>query len=146
MGGPRRVVVTGLGLVSPLGTGVEFGWQRLLRGETATRCCTRLSQDRLLRLPCQVAAEVEHGEGIGQFELSRWVPPELRRNTRPYVHYALGAGQQALSVRDCPDQDLHPRLIRRQSPAQCLTVQSAPRRTRDGTKPQQVSPGVNGRV
>jgi 3-oxoacyl-[acyl-carrier-protein] synthase II len=88
----RRVVVTGLGLVTPLATGVGRSWERLLRGDTAVARCTRLPLERLARLPCQIAAEVTHGSDEGQFDLERWVPPELRRHTRPFVHYALAAG------------------------------------------------------
>ena len=94
----RRVVVTGLGLVTPLGTGVQHCWSRLLRGEVATQRCTRVPDELLERMSCHVAAEVEHGTGEGAFDIERWVPADLRRNTRPYVHYALGAGAQALEV------------------------------------------------
>jgi 3-oxoacyl-[acyl-carrier-protein] synthase II len=92
----RRVVVTGLGLVKPLATGVGRSWERLLRGDTAVARCTRLPLDRLDRLPCQIAAEVARGTDDGQFDLERWVPSELRRHTRPFVHYALAAGAEAL--------------------------------------------------
>jgi 3-oxoacyl-[acyl-carrier-protein] synthase II len=93
----RRVVVTGLGLVTPLATGVSLSWERLLRGETAVARCSRVDPERLARLPCQIAAEVAHGTGEGEFDLERWVPPELRRHTRPFIHYALAAGEQALA-------------------------------------------------
>ena len=55
----RRVVVTGLGLVTPLGTGVQLSWSRLLRGDTAVARCSRVEPSRLSKLPCQIAAEVK---------------------------------------------------------------------------------------
>jgi hypothetical protein len=129
----RRVVVTGVGLVTPLGTGVGPSWARLLAGDSAVGRTTRVaSEERLARLPCQLAAQVRHGappspapaagypppssdragdgcivsapwqvvhgEGAAEFDSSVWVPRELRRHTQPYVHYALGAGGEALAV------------------------------------------------
>ena len=92
----RRVVVTGLGLVTPLATGVALSWERLLRGHTAVGRCTKVDPAKLARLPCQLAAEVRSGKGEGEFDVEAWVPPELRRHTRPFIHYALAAGREAL--------------------------------------------------
>ena len=92
----RRVVVTGLGLVTPLATGVALSWERLLRGHTAVGRCTKVDPAKLARLPCQLAAEVISGKGEGEFDVEAWVPPELRRHTRPFIHYALAAGREAL--------------------------------------------------
>ena len=94
---PRRVVVTGLGLVTPLATGVTRSWERLLRADSAVARCTRLDEDKLARLPCQIAAEVSYGSAEGEFDVERVVPPELRRHTSAFVHYALAAGAEALA-------------------------------------------------
>ena len=94
---PRRVVVTGLGLVTPLATGVARSWERLLRADSAVARCTRLPEDKLARLPCQIAAEVSYGSAEGEFDVERVVPPELRRHTSAFVHYALAAGAEALA-------------------------------------------------
>ena len=49
----RRVVVTGLGLVTPLGVGTQHVWERLVAAECAVRRCTLVPEERLAKLPCQ---------------------------------------------------------------------------------------------
>ncbi len=60
-------------------------------------CGMQVEAERLGRLPCQIAAEVRYGDGEGEFNIERWVPPELTRHTRPFIHYALAAGEMALN-------------------------------------------------
>ena len=56
----RRVVITGLGLVSPLGCGYEKTWERLTAGKSATR---RIENFDVSDLTCQIACQVPHGDG-----------------------------------------------------------------------------------
>jgi 3-oxoacyl-[acyl-carrier-protein] synthase II len=100
----RRVVVTGLGLVTPLGTGVQTSWDQLLAGKTGVRALTvqdlKLTDDKLLQmLPSQVAAPVLHGTSPGAFDDSKWqnlVAPH-------FITYALCAAEEALT-----DANWHP--------------------------------------
>ncbi|CAM6028245.1 unnamed protein product [Sphagnum balticum] len=100
----RRVVVTGLGLVTPLGTGVQTSWDQLLAGKTGVRALTvqdlKLTDDKLLQmLPSQVAAPVLHGTSPGAFDDSQWknlVAPH-------FITYALCAAEEALT-----DANWHP--------------------------------------
>jgi len=70
-------IVAGLGLVTPLGTGVQTSWDQLLAGKTGVRALTvqdlKLTDDKLLQmLPSQVAAPVLHGTSPGAFDDSKW--------------------------------------------------------------------------
>ena len=56
----RRVVITGLGMVTPMGCGVEATWRRLVAGESAA---ARVENFDVSDLPCQIAAQVPRGAG-----------------------------------------------------------------------------------
>lgn len=85
---PRhRVVITGLGAVTPLGLTAEETWQRLLRGESGVRRIERFDPSDL---PVQIAAEVR------DFRLGDWVDPKTARQMAMFSQYALEAGGQAL--------------------------------------------------
>jgi len=90
----RRVVVTGLGLCTPLGVGVEFVWRRLLLGECGIRSLP--DKPSFKDLPCQVAGMVPVGMGPGEFNLAGYVSkPDLRMMSRDSV-YSLGIALEAL--------------------------------------------------
>ncbi len=89
----RRVVVTGLGLVTPLGDGVETSWSRLIAGRSGIR---RIDRFDVSDLPCRIAGLVPQGEEEGGFRPTDYVEPrELRRNDL-FIVYALAAATQAL--------------------------------------------------
>lgn len=91
----RRVVVTGLGLVTPLGDGVEASWSRLIEGRSGIR---RIEHFDVSDLPAKIAGLVPRGDGPGEFLAERYVEArELRRND-PFIVYAIAAATQA--VRD----------------------------------------------
>ncbi len=91
----RRVVITGLGMVSPLACGVEATWSRLLAGQSASR---RISRFDPSHLACQVAAEVPRGDGSdGTFNPDDWVEPKEQRKVDPFIVYAIAAADQALA-------------------------------------------------
>ncbi|MCS7256074.1 MAG: beta-ketoacyl-ACP synthase II [Thermomicrobium sp.] len=83
----RRVVITGLGAVTPLGLTAEETWQCLLRGESGVR---RIERFDASDLPVQIAAEVR------DFRLGDWVDPKTARQMAMFSQYALEAGGQAL--------------------------------------------------
>lgn len=92
----RRVVVTGLGLVSPLGCGVEVTWQRLINGQSGVRAIQSFD---VSDLPAKIAAEVPKGETAdGGFNADDWVPPKDQRRMDTFIVYAIAAADQA--VRD----------------------------------------------
>jgi 3-oxoacyl-[acyl-carrier-protein] synthase II len=90
----RRVVVTGLGLVTPLGCGVEATWKRLLDGESGLR---GIQSFDVSDLPAKIAGQVPRGEtSSGFFNADDWVPPKEQRKMDDFIIFALAAGIQAV--------------------------------------------------
>ncbi|MBA8841200.1 beta-ketoacyl-ACP synthase II [Ochrobactrum sp. RH2CCR150] len=97
----RRVVITGLGLVSPLASGVEESWKRLLAGESGARRITEFEVDDLA---CQIACRIPVGDGTnGTFNADLHMEPKEQRKVDPFIVYAVGAADQALD-----DANWHP--------------------------------------
>lgn len=93
----NRVVVTGLGLVTPLACGVEESWKKLIAGESGLSSITRFDASDL---PAQVAGEVPTGEGEGEFNVNDWVTPKDQKKMDLFIHYAMAAAKQALNDAD----------------------------------------------
>lgn len=91
----RRVVVTGIGLVSPLGTGVEETWSRLIAGQSGAGRITRFDASDL---PCQIACEVKRGDGSnGTFNPEQWMDAKEIRRYDDFIIYAMAAAKQAMT-------------------------------------------------
>jgi len=94
MSSMRRVVVTGLGLISPLGAGVETSWRRLIAGENGFG---RMQGFEIDDLPCQIAAHVPRGDGSnGSFNPDQWMEPKEQRKVDDFILYAMAASTEAL--------------------------------------------------
>jgi 3-oxoacyl-[acyl-carrier-protein] synthase II len=92
----RRVVITGLGLVTPLGTGVDVTWQRLLAGRSGAGTITRFDASHLATT---YACEVKRGDGSdGSFNADDWMEPKEARKVDDFILYGMAAATQA--VRD----------------------------------------------
>ena len=90
----RRVVVTGVGMVSPLGDDVDTSWKRLIAGENGFG---RIDTFEAADLPCQIAAYVPRGDGSnGSFNPDSWMEPKEQRKVDDFILYAMGAATQAL--------------------------------------------------
>ena len=90
----RRVVVTGLGMVSPLATGVDETWNRLLEGRSGAGRITRFDASDL---PCQIACEVRRGDGSdATFNPEQWMDPKDIRRYDDFIIYAMAAAKQAM--------------------------------------------------
>ncbi len=90
----RRVVVTGLGLVTPLGCGVEPTWQRLIAGQSGLRKIDRFQTDDL---PSKVAAQLPEGAAAdGLWNADEWVEKREQRKIDPFITYGIAAAQQAV--------------------------------------------------
>jgi 3-oxoacyl-[acyl-carrier-protein] synthase II len=90
----RRVVVTGLGLVTPLASGVEESWSRILAGKSGARPITKMKVDDLAT---RIACDVPRGDGSdGTFNADQWVDPKEQRRMDDFILFGLAAAAQAV--------------------------------------------------
>jgi 3-oxoacyl-[acyl-carrier-protein] synthase II len=99
----RRVVVTGLGMVTPLACGVEQTWRRILNGESGVK---RIEKFDVSDIASKVAGTIPRGDGNdGSFNSDQWMEPKEQRKVDDFIIYAMCAATQALD-----DADWHPKL------------------------------------
>src|SRR6267142_1668099 len=90
----RRVVVTGMGMVSPLACGVEASWARLLKGESGAR---RIEKFEVADLPVKIACQIPRGDGSdGTYNPDQWMEPKEQRRVDEFIVYAMCAARQAI--------------------------------------------------
>jgi 3-oxoacyl-[acyl-carrier-protein] synthase II len=90
----RRVVVTGMGMVTPLGCGVEPTWQRLLNGESGAK---KIDTFDVSDVSCKIACVVPRGDGSGStFNPDQWMEPKEQRKVDDFIVFAMCAAKQAL--------------------------------------------------
>jgi len=90
----RRVVVTGMGLVTPLGIGLERNWSSLVEGTSGIRAIQSFD---VSDLPVKIAGQVPRGEtAAGLFNADAWVPPKDQRKMDGFIVFALAAAAQAV--------------------------------------------------
>jgi 3-oxoacyl-[acyl-carrier-protein] synthase II len=90
----RRVVVTGMGMVTPLGCGVETTWQRLLQGESGAK---KIDTFDVSDVSCKIACMIPRGDGSnGTFNPDQWMAPKEQRKVDDFIVYAMCAARQAL--------------------------------------------------
>ncbi|MCK9202008.1 MAG: beta-ketoacyl-ACP synthase II [Gallionella sp.] len=82
----RRVVITGLGIISPVGTGISTTWQNIVAGKSGI---TRISHFDPSQLACQVAGEVQG------FDVTQFLPAKDARRMDRFIHFGLVAGMEA---------------------------------------------------
>src|SRR3569623_2070881 len=91
----RRVVVTGLGMVSPLGGGVEPTWKRILNGESGAQ---KIEHFDVSDLTSQIACVVPRGDGTnGTFNPDLWMEPKEQRKVDDFIVFAMAAASEALN-------------------------------------------------
>jgi 3-oxoacyl-[acyl-carrier-protein] synthase II len=90
----RRVVVTGLGMVTPLGCGVEPTWKKLLAGQNGA---SKVGTFDVSDIACKIACFIPLGDGSdGTFNPDQWMEPKEQRKVDPFIVYAMAAAKQAL--------------------------------------------------
>ena len=90
----RRVVITGMGMVGPLGMGVEHSWKRLIAGESGA---ARVSRIDVSDIASQIACEIPRGDGSnGTFNPDQWMDPKDQRKVDEFIVYGLAAAGEAL--------------------------------------------------
>ncbi|NBQ83231.1 MAG: beta-ketoacyl-[acyl-carrier-protein] synthase II [Alphaproteobacteria bacterium] len=89
-----RVVVTGMGILSPLGAGLDHNWSSLLDGQNGFGKIDRFEVDDI---PCQIAGMIPRGDGSnGTFNPDDWVEPKDQRKIDPFILYGIVAAQMAV--------------------------------------------------
>jgi len=104
----RRVVVTGLGLVTPLACGVEATWSRLIAGQSGAGPITRFDASNVVT---KYACEIPFGDGSdGTFNPDDWMEPKERRKVDDFILYGVAAAQQAVEDAGWMPEDEDSRL------------------------------------
>ncbi|MCV0397728.1 MAG: beta-ketoacyl-ACP synthase II [Rhizobiaceae bacterium] len=103
----RRVVVTGLGLVSPFGVGVEHTWRNILSGASA---CRRVTTFDVEDLPCKIAHVIPRDGEEGAFDPDRYLEPKEQRKVADFIQYGIAAADEAIAdsgfdAREAGEQD-----------------------------------------
>ena len=92
----RRVVVTGLGLISPVGNTVELGWANIVAGRSGIGPITRFDASSL---SCRFAGEVK------DFKVEQYMPAKEARHMDTFIHYGVAAAVQAVADAGLPSGD-----------------------------------------
>ena len=104
----RRVVVTGMGMLTPLGCGVDVTWSRLIKGESGAKRVDRFEVDDLA---CQISCMIPYGDGSdGTYNPDQWMEPKEQRKVDDFIVYAMCAARQALD-----DAGWHPKSYEEQT-------------------------------
>ena len=90
----RRVVITGLGMVTPLGCGVEPTWRRLLNGQSGAR---KIESFDVSDLPAKIGCSIPRGDRAeGAYNPDQWMEPKEQRKVDEFIAFAMCAARQAL--------------------------------------------------
>jgi 3-oxoacyl-[acyl-carrier-protein] synthase II len=90
----RRVVVTGMGMVTPLGCGVEHTWARLIAGDSGAKAIDTFD---VSDITCKIAGVIPIGDGAnGTYNPDQWMEPKEQRKVDKFIVYAMCAAKQAL--------------------------------------------------
>jgi 3-oxoacyl-[acyl-carrier-protein] synthase II len=90
----RRVVITGIGMVTPLACGVEPTWRRLIEGQSGAR---RIERFDVSDLPCKIGCTIPRGDGSdGTYNPDQWMEPKDQRKVDDFIIYAMCAARQAI--------------------------------------------------
>src|SRR3982750_44667 len=98
----RRVVVTGLGLVTPLGADVETTWKNILAGKSGAGTITRFDASDQ---KCRIACEVKPGDPEYGFDPGKRIDRKTQRQVDPFIIYGIDAAAQAIEDAGLVDMD-----------------------------------------
>ena len=91
----RRVVVTGMGIVSPLGVGIDHVWARLIAGESGVSAITKFETSDLA---AKIAGQVPRGTAKGEFNPDDFIEPKEQKKMDTFIHFAMGAADEAIKA------------------------------------------------
>ena len=98
----RRVVVTGMGMVTPLGSGVDQNWSKIISGESGI---TRIENFDVSDISCQIAGQVPGADSEGGLNLDDWIEPREQRKQDRFIQLGLAAACQAVENSGWKPQD-----------------------------------------
>jgi 3-oxoacyl-[acyl-carrier-protein] synthase II len=90
----RRVVITGIGLVTPLGCGADYVWSNLTSGQSGAR---RVTEFDVSDIACQIGCFIPRGNGAGEFNPDDWMEPKEQRKVDDFIVFAMSAADQAIA-------------------------------------------------
>ncbi|MBI4725213.1 MAG: beta-ketoacyl-ACP synthase II [Rhodomicrobium sp.] len=90
----RRVVITGIGLVTPVGCGAGHAWSNLLAGKSGAR---RITEFDVSDIACQIGCFIPRGSGPGEFNPDDWMEPKEQRKVDDFIVYAIAAAGEAIA-------------------------------------------------
>jgi 3-oxoacyl-[acyl-carrier-protein] synthase II len=104
----RRVVITGMGMLTPLGCGVEATWTRLLKGESGAK---KIDTFDVSDIACKIACVIPRGDGTNAtYNADQWMEPKEQRKVDEFIAFAMCAARQALD-----DAGWHPKSYEEQT-------------------------------
>ena len=98
----RRVVVTGMGMVTPLGSGVDHNWSQIIAGKSGI---SRIEGFDVSDISCQIAGQVPGVDAVGGLNLDDWIDPREQRKQDRFIQLGLVAACQAIEDSDWKPQD-----------------------------------------
>ena len=98
----RRVVVTGMGMVTPLGSGVDHNWSQIIAGKSGV---SRIEGFDVSDISCQIAGQVPGADAVGGLNLDDWIDPREQRKQDRFIQLGLVAACQAVEDSDWKPQD-----------------------------------------
>ena len=101
----RRVVVTGMGMVTPLGSGVDHNWTQIIAGKSGISCIDGFD---VSDISCQIAGQVPGPNAVGGLNLDDWIDPREQRKQDRFIQLGLVAACQAIEDSDWKPQDREP--------------------------------------
>ncbi len=98
----RRVVITGMGIVSPVGTGIEYAWHNIVNGKSGIR---KITEFDVSEMASQIAGIVQRGTEQGEFNPDAVIEPREQRKLENTILYALVAADEAIKDSGLTDYD-----------------------------------------
>ena len=98
----RRVVVTGMGMFTPLGSGVDHNWSQIIAGKSGI---SRIEGFDVSDISCQIAGQVPGTDAVGGLDLDNWIDPREQRKQDRFIQLGLVAACQAIEDSDWKPQD-----------------------------------------
>ena len=89
----RRVVVTGLGMVTPLGSGVDHNWSEITAGKSGI---SKIRNFDVSDISCRIAGQVPGADQPGGLDLDDWIDPREQRKQDRFIQLGLAAACQAV--------------------------------------------------